>query len=283
MKNLKNTTLTNKHGHSFLCDAYFPENNAKGIVVFVHGFKGFKDWGHWEEIAYEFVEHEYIFIKFNFSHNGTTLDSPFDFDDLERFGQNNYSLEWADIDAVINWIEKDQHDWPVDQIKQTIFLIGHSRGGAICMAKAMDDERIQGVIGWASVDSLDYAWKSPGFVKKWEKEGKYEIINGRTKQIMPLYYQFYEDYQANLSKFDIEKRLPESTKPILLIHGTNDPAISHKAAEHLNYISPNSKIHLIRGADHVFGGRHPFEGKELPEHSQELVKVSLGFLDANSS
>lgn len=275
----KNIVLTPPHGRSFLCDIYSPEEESTGIVVFIHGFKGFKDWGHWEAIAEFFAERGYIFVKFNFSHNGTTLDAPSDFEDLEAFGRNNYSLEWMDIDTVLNWIGSDRQLWPAHQVKLPLFLIGHSRGGAISLVKAMDDERISGVIGWASVDGLDYAWKKPGFIKQWQQKGKYEVVNGRTKQVMPLYYQLYEDYLSHREQFDIDQRLPDYQKPILLIHGTEDPAIPHSAAEHLKNLAPKGKMHLIEGADHVFGGRHPFEGSRLPEHTIELVETSLAFLD----
>ena len=38
-----------------------------------------------------------MFVKFNFSHNGTTLESPSDFKDLESFGNNNFSKELYDL------------------------------------------------------------------------------------------------------------------------------------------------------------------------------------------
>lgn len=279
MKSHKNLKLSPPHGRPFLCDAYFPEKKAKGVVVFVHGFKGFKDWGHWEAIARVFAAQGYTFIKFNLSHNGTTLDAPLDFNDLEAFGNNNYSLEWTDIDTVLKWIQTDEATWPSGQARGPIFLIGHSRGGAISLIKAMDDDRIAAVIGWASVDGLDYAWRQAGFVEEWKKNGKYEVVNGRTQQIMPLYYQLYEDYQAHADQFDMDRRLLTYKKPVLLIHGTKDPAIPHSAAEHLKSIAPKGKLHLIEGADHVFGGSHPFEGPELPTHTVELVETSLKFIN----
>jgi fermentation-respiration switch protein FrsA (DUF1100 family) len=96
---------------------------------------------------------------------------------------------------------------------------------------------------------------------------------------MPLYYQLYEDFQAHADQFDIDRRLPNYPRPVLLIHGTQDPAIAHSAAEHLQSLASKGELHLIKGADHVFGGSHPFEGAELPEHTRELVQVSLNFLN----
>jgi hypothetical protein len=38
-----------------------------------------------------------------------------------------------------------------------------------------------------------------------------------------------------------------------------------------------AKNHIILEANHVFGGSHPYSGIELPEHTQELVKVTKEF------
>ena len=36
-------------------------------------------------------------LKFNFSHNGGTVEQPIDFPDLEAFGHNNYTKELDDL------------------------------------------------------------------------------------------------------------------------------------------------------------------------------------------
>ena len=63
------------HERSFLLDiAWVPDQKPKPVVVFFHGFKGLKDWGPWHLMADFFAERGYVFVKFNFSHNGTTLE-----------------------------------------------------------------------------------------------------------------------------------------------------------------------------------------------------------------
>ena len=47
-----------------------------------------------------------VFVKFNFSHNGTSLDSPTDFIDLKAFGNNNFCIELDDLSCVLEWILK---------------------------------------------------------------------------------------------------------------------------------------------------------------------------------
>ena len=74
------------------------------LVIFCHGFKGFKDFGCWDLVAKAFVEAGLAFVKFNFSYNGTTVDDPLNFGDLEAFGQNNFSIELDDLGAVIDFM-----------------------------------------------------------------------------------------------------------------------------------------------------------------------------------
>ena len=108
MNTLKNQLLHGAEGRPFLVDVYSPNNPTTcPIVLFAHGFKGFKDWGHWHLIAKSFVEASYIFVTFNFSHNGTTIGQPSDFTDLDAFGQNNYSKELFDLNIILNWITNE--------------------------------------------------------------------------------------------------------------------------------------------------------------------------------
>ncbi len=52
-------------------------------------------------IAGQFVRAGFAFLKFNFSHNGTTPDHPQDFVDLEAFGNNNYTKQLFDLGKVL--------------------------------------------------------------------------------------------------------------------------------------------------------------------------------------
>ena len=93
-----------------LLDVAFEQNNrTKPIVVFVHGFKGFKDWGHFNLVHQRLAESGFVALKFNFSHNGGTLDNPIDFPDLEAFGNNTYTKELDDLGAIIDWVSDDEN------------------------------------------------------------------------------------------------------------------------------------------------------------------------------
>ncbi|MGZ4098329.1 MAG: alpha/beta hydrolase family protein, partial [Bacteroidia bacterium] len=69
MKMLKDIIIEGSKNKQIGLDVFYKEDNKqKPIVIFVHGFKGFKDWGHFNLVASTFAEHDFVFVKFNFSH-----------------------------------------------------------------------------------------------------------------------------------------------------------------------------------------------------------------------
>ncbi len=280
MEITKDVQLTGAEGRPFLLDVYYEKDGrAKPVVLFAHGFKGFKDWGVWGLIAREFAASGFVFIKFNFSHNGTTLANPQEFGDLEAFGRNNYSKELADLEAVMQWLHSGRNEIPAAEASlENIYLIGHSRGGATCAIKAAQDVRIKALITWAAVSSLDYGWQDPKLMNDWESRGVYHVINGRTGQRMPIYYQMYRDFMAKREALDVEQAVRSMEKPLLIVHGSEDPSVPAEAARRLHAWSPGSELHIIEGGNHVFGGSHPYEAEALPEQARELVETSVQFL-----
>lgn len=269
-----NIRLTNPETRDFIADAYYSETEGKlPLVIFVHGYKGYKDWGAWNLMAEKFAEAGFFFVKFNFSHNGTTVEDPHNFADLEAFGNNNYSKELSDLGVVIDHFSKDSR---VDD--QKIILIGHSRGGGISMIKTFEDERINALITLASVDTLERFPKKET-LEEWKNKGVYYVENARTKQEMPHYYQFFEDFENNIHRFDIERATEIAKAHILIIHGANDESVIVKSAEHLHILNPNSELFLVENANHTFGAKEPWTEDELPEDLNKVVEKCIEFIN----
>ncbi|MCD1116295.1 alpha/beta hydrolase family protein [Chryseobacterium turcicum] len=269
-----NILLKNPETKDFLADAFYSDTDKKlPLVIFVHGYKGYKDWGSWNMMAKKFAEAGFFFVKFNFSHNGTTTENPHNFDDLEAFGNNNYSKELSDLNFVVDYFIKNPK---IDG--QKVVLIGHSRGGGISIIKTCEDERINGLITLASVDTLD-RFPNPENLEKWKQDGAYYVENGRTKQQMPHYYQFFEDFKNNEHLFDVERSMEMAKAHVLIIHGTKDESVNVKHAEHLHILNPNSELYLIENANHTFGAKEPWEENQLPEKLNEVAEKCIDFIN----
>lgn len=165
MNLIKQKNIILKSEKEFLADAIFPNSEGKlPLIIFVHGYKGYKDWGAWELMGEKFASAGFYFIKFNFSHNGTTIENPNEFADLEAFGVNNYSKELEDLEIVINHFKNQKE---VDS--ENIILLGHSRGGGISIIKASENKSISKLITLASVSTLDRFPKNEAF-ENWKKK-----------------------------------------------------------------------------------------------------------------
>ncbi|MDW3209755.1 MAG: alpha/beta hydrolase [Reichenbachiella sp.] len=276
----KELTLSSKHNNRpFGVDyRYQSTDGQKPVILFIHGFKGFKDTMHFNVIADVIAEAGFVYVKMNLSHNGVTPEHPQDFVDLEAFGNNNFSIELDDIGVVVNHICNHQLGIPENEIDVSrLYLAGHSRGGAVSILRACEDTRVKRLVTWAAVADLEAFW-SPDFVKEWREKGVQYIKNARTHQDMPLYYQMVEDFEKNSQRFRITDQLTKLTIPFLAIHGTDDETVPVEALLLLKNAYPSIQTHRIEGANHTFGGKHPWTSPELPVFSKELVSTTVEFL-----
>jgi dienelactone hydrolase len=272
--------LHSAHGNRpFLADATYTEDSKpKPVVLFIHGFKGFKDWGPFNTVARHFARAGFVFIKMNFSRNGTTVDRPEDFADLEAFSDNNFSIELDDSGVLIDRLFAGNLPVPEKECDLTqCFMLGHSRGGAHTILKAGEDARIRKIVTWAAVADLE-AWALKENLEKWKTEGVIYVPNSRTNQQMPLKYQIVEDYLSNRGRLAISSVLPSLNIPVMAVHGSADATVPVQAALLLRQLKASVQVEIIEGADHTFGATHPWQRAELPDHMAEATEKTIAFL-----
>jgi len=275
----RNIILEGKHNKPILVDVCYKSNNfSKPIIIFCHGYKGFKDWGAWNVMAETFAKAGFCFIKFNFSHNGGTIEQPIDFPDLEAFGNNNYTKELDDLETVIDWVCENATLSTQADINN-IALLGHSRAGGIVSIKAEEDSRIKTLVTLAGVSDFKVRFnEDSNQFKSWKETGVKLVENGRTKQQMPHYFQFYEDFIKNEKRLTIKRAVSNLKIPHLIIHGNNDTSVSVVEAKTLHQWNPNSKLKIIDGANHVFEISHPWKKEYLSNELQNAVYLITDFL-----
>ena len=250
---------------------YDMQNTNTPLVIFVHGFKGFKDWGAHNLVARYFVQNGYRYLKFNLSHSGVTAEKPHDVTDLETFATNTISKEMLDVDIVINHAIKFLG-------VTSVYLIGHSRGGGLSILQVANNPYVKGLITWSSIADFSSLWKKEQ-EKEWRKTGKIEVLNARTKEKMPLNVTLLEDFEENEAKLDIISAAKQVNVPWLIVQGDDDVNVPFETAEKLANANPASRLVKIEGANHVYGALHPYPGETLPPQLFEVCEKSLRFLD----
>ena len=259
MKTLKNLIIDGPHGKPIVLDIYYTaDHSPKPAIIFSHGFKGFKDWGHFELAAQAFAKSGFVFIKFNFSHNGVTPNDLLNFADLETFGNNNLCIELDDLGAVVDYIHSADFPVPRSEVDPSeLYLLGHSRGGGITILKAREDQRVKKIATWAAVNDYGQYW-SAALIPQW-------------------YWQLYENYLENRERLNVPAAVKSLTIPFLIVHGTADPTVPYSAAVQMAKLNANARLLTIRDGDHTFGGRHPWESAELPGDAQIVVRQTAMF------
>jgi len=232
-------------------------------VILVHGFKGFKNWGFFPDLADRLAMAGYVTVALNFSRNGIGYDYN-TFEQLDKFAENTHSHESEDLQMVLDGIKNEKIGKRVIDINR-LALLGHSRGGGTAILKAAEiGAEIKCLITWASVAT--FFRYSDDHIKQWKKEGFIEIENTRTKQMMPMKRSYWDDLNKNKKKFDIIKAVESIEIPTLFIHGTGDETIPHLESETLHDKCGSfvKRIELIEGTGHTFGAKHPFDKAREP-------------------
>lgn len=238
---------------------------SRPAVVLVHGFKGFKDWGMFPPLADRLARAGFAVVSFNMS--GSGVDGKGNFVFPERFGHDTFSAALEDLEAVINGLTSGALDVAAPS---SIGLLGHSRGGGVAVLEAARDERISALVTWAAVSTVN-RWPA-AIMAEWRRTGRYDIVNSRTGQVLPLYTDVLDDNEVNADRLDILAAAGRITAPWLLVHGDNDEAVSLEEGRQLaaQVRHPASRHEWIAGGEHTFGARHPWAGS-TPELERAIA------------
>jgi len=270
--------FTASDGENIRTSLFGANNVANGtLILMVHGFKGFKDWGFWPFIGEYFADRGFAAVSFNFSHNGVG-PSLTDFDELDKFTKNTFTREVRELQELI---QAAKDGFFAGAKPSRIVLMGHSRGGGISLATARDNDSVAAVAVWASVASFDRY--SDDHKARWRRKGYFEVLNTRTKQMMRLNATLLEDLDSHRDDLlNLELAVSKLVKPLMIAHGEQDVAVSVKEGERLYEAADKSisEYHRIEKTGHTFGAVHPFEGSTSA--LDKVLKLTGDFFEKNS-
>ncbi len=98
---------------------------ARALVVLVHGFQGFKDWGFFPWLSEYLCASGCVTARFSMT-------------------AETHAAQVQDVIAVAADAASDFRGLP-------LFLLGHSLGGAISLLAAREIEAVEGVITWSAI------------------------------------------------------------------------------------------------------------------------------------
>ncbi|MEM7041140.1 MAG: prolyl oligopeptidase family serine peptidase, partial [Bacteroidota bacterium] len=200
------------------------------------------------------------FLSLNFSHNGIGAD-PLNFTEGDKFRENTFSLEVEEAREVVAAFRAGALCNMASEAK--IGVLGHSRGGGIALLSMYDRSEVSAICTWAAVSTF---FRYPEeTIQLWEQQGYLDIKNSRTGQVMQLGWNLHADLVAKGQPggpLNVQSATQNLQKPLCVIHGDEDPAVVVKDAHDIASWAQGAHCekHIIAGAGHTFGARHPFTG-----------------------
>jgi pimeloyl-ACP methyl ester carboxylesterase len=277
LKTVKFKIKSRHNNRVILADVFAsPDFKFQPIIVFAHGLNGFKDWGPFPAMAAAFADAGFAFCTFNFSHNGTTPDTPTEFTDLEGYKLNTIGIELSDLEDVLEFFtggKSASEGILVD--KRRVGLMGHSWGGSVAILEAARNPDVKALATLAAQAEFGPKWDTE-LRKNWASDGYRLLKNSRTKQELPMGYGLLLEVEENPETFNPLRVCRQIRKPWLIVHGDDDETVT--LADGLSFKNEHPGAHtlFIPHTGHTFGEHHPFLGQFSPAF-EKVVTATIRF------
>ena len=220
---------------------------ARAVVVIVHGFRGFMDWGFFPWLSEYLCASGAVAVRFNMSRSGIGEVND-RFDRLDLFRDDTYTIQLHDLLDVVAHTRSHFRGLP-------LFLLGHSRGAAIALLAAREIEDLAGVITWSAISHAD----------------RWEDIDVSSTAVLA-------DFEANRDRLDIHASAAQLRVPLLSIHGANDSSVSPDESRAVVSSAKDGSLMIVGGASHTFNAIHPLV--HVPRALEFAAVVSAHFIAA---
>lgn len=251
------------------------DGTPRPAVLICHGFKGFKDWGFFPYLADRLARGGVSAVSFNFSGSGVGPEGD-RFTEPERFAHATFGNDLRDLDVVVKAVEGGTLPG-LDAPPSGIGLFGHSRGGGVSVLYSADNPGIRSLVTWSAIASGN-RW-GPETIRRWRRDGKLDITNQRTGEVLPLSTDVLDELDADTEgRLDIAAAAKRVLVPWLIVHGEVDETVSIRDPQQLHHAGEERpELMIVRRGSHTFGARHPWAGT-TPELDQAMDATVGWFL-----
>ncbi|MBK5259610.1 MAG: alpha/beta hydrolase [Thermoanaerobaculia bacterium] len=260
-------TINSREGLPIRGDFDVPRD-PRALVVIVHGFKGFKDWGFFPWLADYLCGQQFVACRFNMSRNGIG-EEPESFTRLDLFAGDTYSGQVRDLADVVALARASFPALP-------LFLVGHSRGGGVALIASQEIGDLRGVVTWSAISHAD-RWDE-ATKRSWRDRGYVDVLNARTGQTMQMSTAILDDYETHSSRLDILGAAARLAAPLLVVHGGSDESVPAEEAHQIVSSNGEGCLLTIDSATHTYNAIHPLV--HVPKELEYAAAVTASFIAA---
>ncbi len=275
------------------------QGQPRGVLICAHGFKGYKDYGFFPGLCSAAAQAGLLAHRFNFSHSGMTNQIN-TFKHPELFEKDTWGKQVFDLVQMrsIAWhTRRFPGQSSLDYTLETpVVVFGHSRGGVTSLLEASRSYASDFyhrhwpsleycgylLAGLITAAAPDYACNLDDLVKdQLRAEGRLLSPSGRTGQDLYVGLGWLEEIEHDPELYDPVLAAAHVKCPMLIIHGDDDSTVPVDSAQSLHKAAtPNSRLEIIAGANHVFNCPNPPPGgpySDLPEQTRKMIELSVDF------
>ncbi len=232
---------------------YVPDKTPAPALIVCHGFdkRGFRGYEIFRQLAKTACKNGFVSLVFDFRGCGDST------------GQFDYGWsEQQDLQAAIKYLALRQ-----EANSNSIYIVGHSLGGAVALYVAQQDKRIKGVALWATPH--DHAYNVRRFITRTRGRLSYYLflLISYVDAVVNVSRLFgLQVYGITLRPRDVRQklmRLKESevvakleNVRLLIVNGSGDQIVGLEEAK-INYEAAKEpkELVVIESANHAFQGR----------------------------
>ena len=216
------------HGRMVSAEVFRPDAAKFPVVIFSHGYNGYKD--DFKSTATYLMEKGIGSITFTFCGSGARDTSGFATTDMTLYTEKEDLLAVMDYAKRLKWFDGN------------LFLLGGSQGGMVTAMAA--EERANDLKGMV----LLY----PGFSIPDDWNGRYPN-DAAVPEVIPWWgVNLGRNFVLTLRNLDIYQNMASFTKPVLLIHATNDDIVPVSYSERAAEVYPNVQFKKRTTGGHGF-------------------------------
>jgi len=268
-------------GEPIAGDVYLPPGlGDPPLLLLIHGFKGFKDWGFFPWLARAMADAGLAVCAFNLSHCGIQRGQD-RFDRLDLFEADTWGKRLHDLSQVLLALQEGRLAKNAAPNPARIGLLGHSAGGALALMQAARDGRVRSV-GTLAAPASSRRLDSPLARGQLREFGHLKVMNTRTRQEMRVGRAFFDELDSDT--LDVPGAAAQLTLPWLIVHGTDDESVPFEDAQSLLDAAARNPVHgenvkllSLEGTGHALGATHPFTepGVHLEQAASALTNHFL--------
>lgn len=253
---------------------HVPVENPGGrlpLVLVLHGFKGYKDYGFFPYLTQQLANTGLIAARLNFSHCGIDED-PATFGRPDLFEKDTWSKQLEDVQAMLKVAAAGQlpHADRIDT--DQIGLVGHSRGGTTALLAAGHAPQIAAVVAMAAPAMTDYL--SEAEREQFRAQGYLPSPSARTGQQLRIGRQWLDDLQAHPDRLDLAAAVARIQCPLLILHGAEDATVPVASAKAIAAAYDGTAEELtVDGANHTFNCANPMT-RPSPALDQAIAAIT---------